>query len=125
MVDIQPPKLYVNGFPKSGLHLAIQMVSCLFEPVKPKSNWFGTNPWTIVRYDLDSVIDEFTAIKSQHYLKGHTGYMSEIDQLFEALRLAMLFVYRDLRDVVVSQTHHILSDDCSLASNLFELFDSL
>ena len=111
MVDIQPPKLYLNGLPKSGIHLAQQMVACLFKQVKPENNWFGTNPWTIERYELDKVIDEFTAIRSQHYLKGHTGYMTEIDRLFETLHLAMLFVYRDLRDVVVSQTYHILNDD--------------
>ena len=111
MVDIQPPKLYLNGFPKSGLHLAQQMVYRMFDPVNPEDNWYGTNPWTVLKFDLDKAIDKVSAITPGHYLKGHMGYMAELNELFNLLQVVMLFIYRDLRDVAVSQTYHIMNDD--------------
>ena len=114
MLEITPPKLYVNGFPKSGLHLSTQMVNCLFEPVSTENNWYGTNAWTLSKYSLDKAVDKFSEIEPRHFLKGHTGYMSELDELCNVLRVAMLLIYRDLRDVVVSQTYHILSESVDL-----------
>ena len=105
-----PPKLYVNGFPKSGLHLATQMVACLFAPVDTENNWYGTNPWTLTKYHLEEAVDKFSEIQSGQYRKGHIGYQAEIDELLNVLNVAMVLVYRDLRDVVVSQTYHILDD---------------
>ena len=114
MLEITPPRLYVNGFPKSGLHLSTQMVNCLFEPVSTENNWYGTNAWTLSRHSLDQAVDKFSEIKPRHFLKGHAGYMSELDELCDVLRVAMLLIYRDLRDVVVSQTYHILSENENL-----------
>ena len=111
MINLQPPKLYINGFPKSGLHLAQQMIYRMFDPVNPDDNWYGTNPWTVLKFDLDKAIDKISTITPGHYLKGHMGYMPELDELFTLLDVAMVFIYRDLRDVAVSQTYHIMTDD--------------
>ena len=106
---ITPPKLYVNGFPKSGLHLAIRMTLPLFE-VANETIWFSTNPWTTGRGNIDKVVDKFSEIQSGTLLMGHTGYLRTLEKLFHGLQIYMMFVYRDLRDVAVSQTYHILDD---------------
>ena len=111
MLDLVPPKLYVNGFPKSGTHLAVRMALPLF-PIRAveETAWFGTNAWTVHRNKLDEAVDKFEQIRPATYLMGHTGHMPELAQLFDALKIAMLFVYRDLRDVLVSQAYHVMDD---------------
>ena len=42
---------------------------------------------------------------------GHLGYRPSFEKAFEAMGTCMLFVYRDLRDVAVSQTYHIENED--------------
>jgi len=45
------------------------------------------------------------------YYKGHVGWRQDIAEYVRLQGIAHVFVYRDLRDVCVSQTYHILSDD--------------
>lgn len=115
-VNLTPPKLYLNGFPKSGLHLATQMASALLEPVSRDDNWYGTNAWVTERYDLDVAAYAFGAIAPGKYLKGHMGYLPSLRDLLRGLGVGMVFLYRDLRDVVVSQAYHIQRAD---GENLF------
>ena len=82
----------------------------LYEWADSENVWYATNAWTIARHSLDKAVDKMESIKPRHMLMGHTGYLPEIHQLFDALQIAMLMVYRDLRDVAVSQTYHILDD---------------
>ncbi|MBU2099597.1 MAG: hypothetical protein KKD00_12600, partial [Gammaproteobacteria bacterium] len=69
-------RLYLNGFPKSGLHLAELMVSAIFKPVRPDHNWYGTNAWTTELKNLDKS-PKLAAIEPGHYLKGHSGWSEE------------------------------------------------
>ena len=114
---IEPPPLYVNGFPKAGLHLAIRMAIPLYEWADKENIWYATNAWTTARHSLDKAVDKLESIKPGQMLMGHTGYLPELHQLFDVLRIAMLLVYRDLRDVAVSQTYHILDDKGGILSH--------
>jgi len=111
MLKVSPPPLYVNGFPKSGLHLVVRMALPFFKAQRPNDIWFGTNAWTTYRIKLDQAVDTLGSIEPGHYLQGHMGHLTELEQLFDALRMLMLFVYRDFRDVIVSQTYHILATE--------------
>ena len=111
MLDLIPPKLYVNGFPKAGLNLAVRMALPMFpDSAIEETVWFGTNAWVTERGRLDEAADILGKIEPATYLMGHTGHLPELEQLLNELKILMLFVYRDLRDVVVSQTYHILDD---------------
>jgi len=104
------PRLYVNGFPKSGLHLAECMVKQMFKPVRKKNNWWGTNAWTTERYGMDGDYlwaSKLASINPGQYMKGHSGYTSKLHGALADLNVSMVLIYRDLRDVVVSQAHHI------------------
>jgi hypothetical protein len=115
------PRLYVNGFPKAGLHLAELMVSTLFKPANPGHNWYGTNAWTAETLRLDKAV-VMAIVKPGHYLKGHSGWSAELNKMMVGLQVGMVFVYRDLRDVVVSQAYHILSKNPNLIHPARELY---
>jgi hypothetical protein len=50
-------------------------------------------------------------LTANHYLKAHCGYNNEVERFLYYFGVCHLFVYRDFRDVAVSQAYHILSDD--------------
>lgn len=108
-------KLYLNGFPKSGLHLARQMALCYCRPLFLK-NWVGTfkaNGWSSEWVDLDRPLKLLAAlgVSPMSFTKGHSGYHPVIAGCLRSARVCTVFVYRDFRDVAVSQMYHILSDD--------------
>ena len=114
------PRLYVNGFPKSGLHLAELMVSSLYKPANDHL-WFGTNAWTVDKVNIDKLAVLATIDKGQ-YMKGHSGHSAEIEKMLIGLQVGMVFIHRDLRDVVVSQAYHIMSDNADLKHPARELY---
>lgn len=111
-VQIQIPTLYLNGFPKSGLHLAVRYVLGMdLKAHNPTYNWMGTNPWTVEMSNLHIWGKNVATLQEGEFVKGHTGYLKTIEALFIMLGIGVVFVYRDLRDVVVSQMFHVLNKD--------------
>jgi hypothetical protein len=110
-VALKIPKLYISGFPKSGLHLAQRMAFGMFEQNNPDKNWLGTNAWTSKHYKLDRLGTQFIKLKSGQFLKGHIGHLPAIEFLMIMMEIGVVFVYRDLRDVVVSQYYHIMDKE--------------
>lgn len=108
VVPLQP-KIFINTFPKSGTHLANLICQHLAHKQEPM-HWLGTftgNSWTTQWKDLDPIL---TVIKGQPagtWYQGHMGHHPLLEDAFYRQRVAMLFVYRDLRDVAVSQAYHI------------------
>jgi len=100
--------MYLCGFPKSGLHAAERMVLGMFAPLN-KFPWFGTNAWGVERHKLDRAATNLAAIRRGCYIKGHTGYLKSLEAVLVGLGIGLVVVYRDLRDVVVSQAHHIMN----------------
>ena len=112
------PGWYVNGFPKAGTHLVTGMLRPFAFPMPPArfrpENWTGSfrhfgwsNEWLPVR----QITWGLCGIRPGYFLKGHCGYKPEIARMAWYAGIAVVFVYRDLRDVAVSQAHHILNDD--------------
>jgi hypothetical protein len=56
-----------------------------------------------------------SCLERGRYLKGHSGYLEQIEGLMWWANIGHIFIYRDLRDVAVSQTYHIMSDSSQLA----------
>lgn len=108
------PKVYLNGFPKSGLHMADLMTHAIAKPAAQR-NWLGNigeHSWSTHIVKTPKQVNEvLDLLPAGYYLKGHMAYSAPIARRLERLGYAVAFVYRDLRDVAVSQAHHILSDD--------------
>lgn len=111
------PRWYLNGFPKSGTHLLVSMLLPQARPMPPQQfhprEWVGTfqfNSWSEEWGNIRRICYGFGHLRPGHYYKGHCGYTTELANFLWHLGVAHVFIHRDLRDVAVSQTHHILSD---------------
>lgn len=112
------PKWVLNGFPKSGLHLA----ECMLLPVATpqpadglfRDHWVGTfngNAWTNEWLPLRTICARLARLQAGRLVKGHLGHDPDLEQFLYLSGAAVVFIYRDLRDVAVSQTHHIRNPD--------------
>src|SRR3972149_1152001 len=106
-------KILINSFPKSGTHLAISMVSRLAARREP-TPWvecFEEGGWSARWGNLIETVHVILSQPEGTWMVSHMGYRPEIAEALRKAGTAVLFVYRDLRDVAVSQTHHIESAD--------------
>ena len=112
-------KFYCNGFPKSGLHLLTTLVRPLVEPLRNNGAfdlgvWAGTfsgYSWTDEWIPIERVAFKIGRMGAGQYLKAHSGYREDLAEFLRLLGLAHIFVYRDFRDVAVSQARHIMVAD--------------
>ena len=109
IANLMPPKMYINGFPKAGLHLAERMAYGLFSAPENQSKWLGTNAWTVEMHDLEDVGGRLGSLIPGQFLKGHMGHLKSVEGIMIVLGIGCVLVYRDLRDVAVSQMYHVLS----------------
>lgn len=108
------PKIYVNGFPKSGLHLAVTMAMVMVKEPAHEHSWagtFGKNSFSTQWVPYNEIFSNLSRLREDSWLKGHCGYRPEVEQFLYHLGASKIFIYRDLRDVLVSQAHHVTSDD--------------
>ena len=130
-IDRYKPRLYLNGFPKAGLHLLEQMTQVLVEPSRigqSGNEWLGTfmhRSWTNEHKDLRQFLWRLSCLRHGEYAKGHCGYWDEIERLMWYANIGQVFVYRDLRDVAVSVAHHVTSDNPQLAHEHKSLFQMM
>lgn len=121
------PKILINGFPKSGLHLTELMVTCMARPFVEKP-WIGTfkaNAWKNEYQDIEHIKARFWCPVPDTYVKGHCGYTPEIEKMFYDFDYAVIFVCRDLRDVAVSQSYHVVSDEERMVHPDKEMYKAL
>lgn len=105
------PRVFICSFPKSGTHLVEQMVQPFVLPMPAEKPWAGTfkdHSWTTKWIAIKKTLKRIGYVRDGTYAKGHLGYTSEIENYLYGIGAAVLFVYRDPRDVAVSLTHHIL-----------------
>jgi len=110
------PKWICNGFPKSGTHLLVQLIQPIApyqEPTevglfrKPWSGTFLDNSWTNRWAPIEQTTFKLGRTENGRMLKAHLGYIPELERFLYLLGAIHVFIYRDLRDVAVSQAYHI------------------
>lgn len=126
------PRVLLNGFPKSGLHLVANMMRPIADPMEPSQfhgvPWVGTfsgHSWTTNWVALPLLLFRIGQLKPGMYLKSHVGYKDEIERFLWYSGIAHVFIFRDLRDVAVSQAHHILSEIDVLAHPNKDLYRAM
>lgn len=112
------PRWVLNGFPKSGLHLLMLMVQPLADPIEKHAifdlPWTGTfygNGWLRDRLPVPNVAYRTSMLKPGEFVLSHCGYDNDLEAFLRLFGASKVFLYRDLRDVAVSQAFHVLSDD--------------
>ena len=115
-IDFVPlmPRIYICSFPKSGTHLAIRICAHLAQQQKPK-HWLGSfikNSWSVEWHDFEKSLEPIIMGQpAGTWMMGHMGFDQRYVDAFNKMKTCVLFVYRDLRDVAVSQTYHIEDPD--------------
>jgi len=107
------PRLYLNGFPKAGLHALVQGFIPVLAPFMVQ-NWLGSfldSSFTENRVDDELIAATFRAQHPGTYIMGHMEHTPAIQAHMERARVVQVFIIRDLRDVIVSQYHHVMTED--------------
>ena len=112
-LEAYKPRVYLSGFPKAGLHMLEQMVRVLVSPATVGtggSQWLGTYKWhsfSMIWQNMRQVLWRMSCLERGTYLMGHAGYDKRLARLLKYANIGHIFIYRDLRDIAVSQAHHI------------------
>lgn len=116
-LDVYKPRAHLNGFPKAGLHMLEQMVKILLNPSAVGTNgtpWLGTYRWhsfSMQWQNMRRYLWRLSCLERGAYLMGHSGYHKKTRRLMQYANIGHIFLYRDLRDIAVSQAHHIYDED--------------
>lgn len=97
----------INSFPKSGTHLISQIFDRL-----PDSRDFGyfivdATSWQFSARDSNKMCAMVNGIMPGELVRGHIRHADQISTILGEKNVATYFVYRDLRDVVVSEVHYL------------------
>jgi len=78
---------------------------------KPWAGTFTGNSFSADWVPLENVLFKIGRLLQGHYLLGHAGFRPEIERFLYYKGVTTLLVFRDFRDVCVSQAHHVLHED--------------
>jgi hypothetical protein len=101
------PPVLANAFPKSGTHLLLQILESL-----PGTTHYGsfiatTPTLTFVERSRSAHLRLLERIAPGELLPAHLYYRSEHHELLTRKHCVHYFIYRDPRDVVVSEAHYL------------------
>jgi len=105
------PPILCNSFPKSGTHLLIQVLEAL--PVRNYGQ-FLSSMTSSIRFrprTTGSTTRFLDTVVPGELLTGHLFHDVEIADRLAAKHIAHYFIYRDLRDVVVSEAHYLANEN--------------
>ncbi len=107
------PKLYLNGFPKSGTHLLDCMAINVMAQANPSDNWMGNvdkSGFGTHLIHMDTFPKMLEEVPMHRYVKGHLAWDKNIVQSFIDNHWCQVFIFRDFRDVAVSMAYHAQKD---------------
>ena len=111
-------RFYLNAFPKAGLHLLDLMIRPMAMPMPHDPMWntpwagmYQGNSWTTEQYKTELLALKISRVTPGNFLKGHLGCDQRIEQFLYLMGITKYFIYRDFRDVAVSQAYHIMVED--------------
>jgi sulfotransferase 6B1 len=101
------PPIVVNSLPKSGTHLLMQIARAM-----PDRRHYGTfiaqTPTMAVRMRTQGNIDTLISrIVPGEVLGAHLHYTPETARAFSSINAVHLFIWRDPRDVLLSEAHYL------------------
>jgi hypothetical protein len=83
----------------------------------PWAGMYQGNSWTTKMQRPEQITLKLSRIKPGTFLKGHLGYWEPANTLLYWSGITKYFMYRDFRDVAVSQAYHIMSDNAEAFSH--------
>jgi hypothetical protein len=106
-LDTALPAVIVNSFPKSGTHLLLQVIEAL-PGIFNYGTFVASLPSITYRERKQSFIGrKIKGIVPGEVVSAHLFYYSQYQELFKNKQIVHLFIYRDPRDVAVSEALYI------------------
>lgn len=105
---VEFPPILCNSFPKSGTHLLLHVLSAL-----PNVKNFGTvvnsvnSFFDATPYSKEEIYHELGHLAPGEIAIGHLFYDPSYIPLLHSKNVVHYFIYRDLRDVVISEAYDI------------------
>lgn len=102
------PPILVNSFPKSGTHLLDQIVGAI--PNCRNYGEFISSMTSSFRFQTRTPAQCSRMLKATtpgELVRAHIFYSAEVDQAIRELQFVHFFIYRDPRDVVLSESHYL------------------
>jgi hypothetical protein len=102
------PPVLVNSFPKSGTHLLDQIVDAL--PNCRNYGEFISSMTSSFRFQLRTPAQcsrRLAATTPGELVRAHLFYSEEVSCAIQELQFIHLYIYRDPRDVVLSESHYL------------------
>ena len=101
------PPLLANSFPKSGTHLLLQILEVI-----PNSRFFESfiasmPPVRFKERSPEAHLSRIRAVAPGEVVPTHIFFDERYAEAMKRLNCAHFFIYRDLRDVVVSEAHYL------------------
>ncbi|MDQ8203596.1 sulfotransferase domain-containing protein [Pelagicoccus sp. SDUM812003] len=103
----QNPPVLANSFPKSGTHLLQQILSVL-PGMKDWGGFWASQPsFTFREIQPEAMSRRIRRVSPGELVCGHLYYSDQAKEALESRHVAHFFIYRDPRDVVVSEAHYL------------------
>lgn len=100
------PIVLANSVPKSGTHLLLQVLEAL--PVDGFGTFLASTPSITLRErHSHTLIKSLRRSPQGELLAGHIFYSEDVQRALEEQAIMHVFIYRDPRDVVVSEAHYL------------------
>mgnify|MGYP001030143225 CR=1 FL=1 len=99
--------ILVNSFPKSGTHLIIQIIEAL-PGVRDWANFLASTPsFTLKETSSATMARRVNQLASGEMAGGHLFHSEEANNAALKARLLHYFIYRDPRDIIVSEVNYL------------------
>lgn len=101
------PPIIVNSIPKSGTHLLLQIVNAV-PRVRYLGGFIATTPsWTLKERSPAILARKIRALVPGEVVAAHIFHSPEVVEAMRAVNAIHLFIYRDPRDVLLSEAHYL------------------
>lgn len=101
------PPILVNSFPKSGTHLLHQIVSGIPNTIDYGNFIASTPSLTFSEVSSKKINSRISGILPGEIVASHIHYSELYNKELERRNIFKLFIYRDLRDVTISEAHYL------------------
>lgn len=101
------PSIIVNSVPKSGTHLLMQVVDWI-PKYKDTGNFIASTPsFTMKEQPPEKISSKIGRLMPGEIVGAHAFYSEEAEATIASKNALHLFIYRDPRDVCISEAHYL------------------
>jgi sulfotransferase 6B1 len=103
------PPVLVNSFPKSGTHLLLQIAEALPNTRDYGTFWASMPSYTFRERSVETMKSALDKVIPGELVSSHLFYDPVFSNILRAKNTVHYFIYRDPRDIVISEAHYLAS----------------